>query len=242
MTQLLISVKNVEEAMLALNLGVDIIDLKDPNIGALGALDLQETKRILQAINGRGLVSATVGEQHGSLVELVQDIETRALLGVDVIKIAISSLFYTKNFDRIMQNLASSGIKIVAVFFADEAVDFNLLDIIRQMGFWGAMFDTKTKQENLLQVQTKQELQNFTQICHQYHLKSGLAGSLQSQHIDFLMEYNPTYIGFRGGVCNNLARKSDLSSVKVMEVKELLRSHNKINEKARKSKWLALHS
>ncbi len=242
MTQLLISVKNVEEAMLALDLGVNIIDLKDPNIGALGALDLQETKRILQAINGRGLVSATVGEQHGSLIELVQDIEARALLGVDMIKIAISPLFYTNNFERTIQSLVSRGIKIVAVFFADEAIDFNLLELIKLAGFWGAMLDTKIKQENLLQVQTKHELQNFTQTCHQYHLKSGLAGSLRPQHIDFLIEYNPTYIGFRGGVCKNLSRKSDLSSVKVIEVGDMLRSHNKINEKAQESKRLALHS
>jgi len=40
MTQLLISVTNVEEAQIALNSGADFIDLKDPNGGALGALPL----------------------------------------------------------------------------------------------------------------------------------------------------------------------------------------------------------
>ena len=37
MTQLLVSVKNVEETFIALDAGVDIIDLKDPANGALGA-------------------------------------------------------------------------------------------------------------------------------------------------------------------------------------------------------------
>ena len=38
MTQLLVSVKNSEEAMLVLAAGVDIIDLKDPSMGALGEI------------------------------------------------------------------------------------------------------------------------------------------------------------------------------------------------------------
>ena len=70
MTQLLISIKNAQEAKLALASGVDIIDLKDPNIGALGALDLATTKVIVDLVNGRAIVSATVGEQHSSLSEL----------------------------------------------------------------------------------------------------------------------------------------------------------------------------
>ena len=52
MMRLLISVKNVEEALIALTIGVDVIDLKDPNVGALGALNLTDTQQILQAIAG----------------------------------------------------------------------------------------------------------------------------------------------------------------------------------------------
>ncbi len=242
MTQLLISVKNAAEALLVLELGVDIIDLKDPSIGALGALDLEKTRRIVQVINGRGQLSTTVGEQQASLSELLDDIEARALMGVDMIKIAVSPLFYASDFVQKMQVLTSNGIKMVAVFFADERIDLNLLPKLKQAVFFGAMLDTKNKQQNLLQVQTKDDLQNFTQICHQYHLQSGLAGSLRPQHIAFLTEMNPTYIGFRGGVCDNLMRISDLSSTKIIETKNMLREHNIFNGIAQKSLGLALHS
>jgi len=40
MTELLISVTNVDEAFMAMELGADIIDLKDPSMGALGALPI----------------------------------------------------------------------------------------------------------------------------------------------------------------------------------------------------------
>jgi (5-formylfuran-3-yl)methyl phosphate synthase len=242
MTQLLISVKNVEEALLALEAGADIIDLKDPNVGALGALDLHETKRIVRAINERVTLSATAGENHASLDELIVSVQARALLGVDIIKISASALFYQCDFVQKMQSFSHRGIKLIAVFFADEKMDFGLLETIKQAGFFGAMLDTKNKQKNLLQVQSNDSLQIFTHLCGQYQLQSGLAGSLRPQHIDILAKFNPTYIGFRGGVCENLNRISDLSYVKICKVRNMLQNDNKNNEKAQRILHLALHS
>ncbi len=237
MTQLLISVKNVEEAKLALDAGVDIVDLKDPNVGALGALDLDDTKQIVLAINGCGLVSATVGEQHASLSGLIDDINVRAQLSVDMIKIAVSPLFYEPYFIAELTRLTSEGVKIVAVFFADADLDLNLLATLQKAGFYGAMLDTKNKQHDLLAVQTKTTLQLFTQLCNKHHLKSGFAGSLKPQHIDYLVKFYPTYIGFRGGVCENSMRNNALSLLRVIEVRNMLRSHNSFNGEAQKA-WV----
>ncbi|MEQ1599760.1 MAG: (5-formylfuran-3-yl)methyl phosphate synthase [Methylotenera sp.] len=242
MTQLLISVKNAEEALIALQAGADIIDLKDPNVGALGALAAEETRLIVQAIDGLARLSSTVGEQHVTLNDLVMDIEARAEMGIDIIKIAVSELFYDKGFLLEMAKLSIVNIKIVAVFFADTALDLSLLALLQKAGFYGAMLDTQNKQNNLLEVRTKRTLRLFTQLCHQYHLKSGLAGSLRPQHIELLAKYNPTYIGFRGGVCENLVRNSALTSTKVMEIKNMLHEHNKNKEKPQLILQLALHS
>ncbi len=242
MTQLLISVKNVEEVQLALDACVDIIDLKDPNVGALGALDLQETARIVQLVDGFSIVSATVGEQHKRLNDLVQDIEARAEVGIDIVKIAVSPLFYEENFIVEMAKLSIVGIKIVAVFFADAKLDVDLLHILSKTGFYGAMLDTQTKKNDLLQVRSKKALQSFVMQCEKNNLKSGLAGSLKSQYIESLCELNPTYIGFRGGVCENSLRNMALSSSKVVEVKNMLRQHNKTYVKPQKILGFALHS
>ena len=247
MTQLLISVKNVKETLIVLDAGVDIIDLKDPDNGALGALDIDTSANILQAISGTAIVSATtivsatVGEHHASLNDLIFDIRTRVEIGADIVKIAVSELFYEADFMIEMVKLTNEGVKIVAVFFADESIDLNLLKKSQQMGFFGAMLDTKSKQQNLLQVQAQSDLQIFTQKCNQHQLKYGFAGSLISQDIVNLIKFNPTYIGFRGGVCENNIRKSALSPCKVLEVKNMLHTHNKINEKAQ-NQGLALHS
>ncbi len=242
MMQLLISVKNVEEALLAFSANVDIIDLKDPGVGALGALDVEETGRIIAAIDGFCILSATVGEQHVRLNDLILDIEARAEMGIDLIKIAVSPLFYDENFLIEMAKLTIVGIKIVAVFFADDALDLNLLPILQKADFYGAMLDTKTKHNDLLTVQTIQVLQKFVDLCEKNHLKSGLAGSLKPQYIELLHKINPTYIGFRGGVCENSSRIEALSSGKVIEVKDMLRMHNKFDVKAQGILELSLHS
>lgn len=231
MTQLLISVKNVKETLIALDAGVDIIDLKDPDNGALGALDIVTSANILQAVSGAAIVSATVGEHHASLSELVFDIRTRVEIGADILKIAVSELFYEADFLIEMAKLTNEGIKIVAVFFADELIDLDLLKKIQQTGFFGAMLDTNNKQQNLLQSLTTSDLQIFTQKCNQQQLKYGFAGSLKLQDIESLIKFNPTYIGFRGGVCEDNMRKSALSPCKVIEVKNMLHIHNKLTAK-----------
>ena len=141
-----------------------------------------------------------------------------------------------------MQHLIRSDIKLIAVFFADEPIDLALLGTLKKIGFFGAMLDTQAKQQNLLQAQTANDLQMFTQICHENDLQSGLAGSLQTQHIENLIQFNPTYMGFRGGACESLVRENNLCRAKVIQIKELLHLYNKITTKPQQSKQLALHS
>ena len=52
-TQLLISVTSIEEASFALENGADIIDLKDPSAGALGALPIDEIKLIVSFVHNK---------------------------------------------------------------------------------------------------------------------------------------------------------------------------------------------
>jgi len=242
MTRLLISVKNVEEALIALACGVDIIDLKDPNVGALGALNIETSREILQKVHQfkalshqqtLALTSATVGEGHATLNDLLNHIEARIKIGVDIIKISASSLLSdTGSFvdTQLMTYISSSKqVKLIAVFFAEQSIDLTQLEKLKHYGFYGAMIDTQNKQQNLLEICTLSTLQMFTQACQKNDLKSGLAGSLKPQYIENLATINPSYIGFRGGVCAEGVRKNGLMQDKVVNVQILLQEHNKIN-------------
>lgn len=249
MTELLISVKSAEEALIALDAGVDIIDLKDPNVGALGALDLDTSLQILQKVQqykqlsgdrALPLTSATVGESHVDLDVIFKEVDARVKMGVDIIKIAVPDIF--NNTDFLIDIIWPQHIKLVAVFFADQSVDLTLLEKLKDSGFYGAMIDTHDKQQNLLEICTLATLQRFTQACEKNGLKSGLAGSLKPQYIEKLVIINPSYIGFRGGVCASELRMNELIQHKIVNVKQMLQEHNKIKNEAQVSLSLALHS
>ena len=73
--KLLVSVRNVEEALLAADGGADFIDLKEPGRGALGGLPIATIREIAGALrrHGSGLdISATIGDvaMHLSLIHI----------------------------------------------------------------------------------------------------------------------------------------------------------------------------
>lgn len=226
MTQLLISVKDVEEAILARYAGVDIVDLKDPENGALGALSTDVVSRIVVELDGVSLISATVGEGHTGVSALVSDINTYASLGVDVVKLSVSDLFLQKNFFNEMLQITARGIKLVVVFFAENPIDLALIKTLQQHGFYGAMLDTQLKTKCLLDTQTSEAINSFTMQCKKYGLISGLAGSVNKNHLDNLMEFKPDFIGMRGGVCVGKRRMAKLLQDEMVVAQKMLLNYN----------------
>ena len=86
----LASVRSVAEARLAAALGAELIDLKEPRRGALGAVPAAEQRRILAALGeGRPIVSATVGDHPFAADRLAGHLRRAALTGVDIVKFGV---------------------------------------------------------------------------------------------------------------------------------------------------------
>jgi dihydroneopterin aldolase len=78
----------------------------------------------------------------------------------------------------------SSNSKLVAVLFADEDPNFDLLPLIAKSGFYGAMLDTANKNNgHLLSYLNMNDLQEFVVRASTLGLETGLAGSIQISHI-----------------------------------------------------------
>ncbi|WP_340123357.1 (5-formylfuran-3-yl)methyl phosphate synthase [Methylobacter svalbardensis] len=127
MTGMLASVNSVEEALLALSANVDIIDLKQPALGALGALKTDIVKNIVVAINGRCPISATVGDLPMQPEIVYQAVTEMAETGVDYIKIGF---FPGGDWQGTIEKLATfpQTINLIAVLFADTQPDFAVID------------------------------------------------------------------------------------------------------------------
>ena len=219
MTQILISVTSIAEAKIALDNGADIIDLKDPSAGALGALPLPLIQSIVSYINGQKLVSATIGDLPMQPELILERVVLLASTKVDYIKIGF---FESSDFQPCldaMQALTNTGVKLIAVLFAEHSYPENLIETIKKAGFVGIMLDTANKNgHTFLDYYSEKRRKEFAQKVLALDLSFGLAGSLTFQHIVIAKEINPTYMGFRGGVCDENNRQLGLSIEKIRAV------------------------
>ena len=227
MTKFLVSVTNVDEAMLAMECGADIIDIKNPAEGALGALPQSEIKNIVLAVNGNRLTSATIGDLEMQPELLVCATERTANTGVDIVKVGFFASDNHVKCIQAMKPLAASGVHIVAVLFADQKPDFGLLAGFQEAGFYGVMLDTLKKDGgSLLNYILPEYLQYFVKAAQQHKLKCGLAGCLRLEHIPTLLLLSPDYLGFRGALCDNFDRKAALSRHELYKFYQALHKSN----------------
>lgn len=230
MIKLLISVKNAHEASLAIASGADLIDLKDPAVGALGNLDDDISRDIIRAVDGRAVVSATVGEGHESSAQLLAAIDAKFNMGVDIVKLSISPLFDDAYLiSELKKRIATHQAKLVAVMFADAPLDLNWIAKLANIGFYGAMLDTAHKNNHLLLCLAELTIRQFVNLCEAHQMQAGLAGSLRVEYVPRLVAYLPSYIGFRSGVCEHHIRQNDLLPESVKKVKNQLHKYNNAN-------------
>ncbi|MEO8157324.1 MAG: (5-formylfuran-3-yl)methyl phosphate synthase [Betaproteobacteria bacterium] len=223
MTMMLASVRTLDEALIALDGGADLIDLKEPSRGALGALDHAAVRICVQTIGGRRPVSATIGDL--PLMEprtMVAAVERMAATGVDFIKIGFFA--HPQAFDcaKALSELAGRT-RLVAVIFADEPYDLALVNELSRNGFAGVMLDTAHKTgKTLREWRTGEELEEFVARGRSFDLITGLAGSLKREDIPPLIAIGPDYLGFRGALCRNGVRVKVLDAVLLTEIRSAI--------------------
>lgn len=220
MTGMLASVNSVAEALLVHSAEVDIIDLKQPALGALGALDIDTAKQIVAAIDGRCPVSATIGDLPMQPDPVFNAVKEMAETGVDYIKIGFFPGDDWQGTVKSLSALTGQNRALIAVLFADAQPDLNILDLLKETGFTGVMLDTMIKQNgSLTQLMTKMEIAQFVMQAKARQLLCGLAGSLRLEDIPGLMPCRPDYLGFRGALCQQHDRVGQLNKQAVAEIK-----------------------
>jgi uncharacterized protein (UPF0264 family)/CheY-like chemotaxis protein len=225
MTGMLASVNSVEEALQALSANVDIIDLKQPALGALGALETVLVKTIVNEINGRCPVSATIGDLPMQPELVGQAVQAMAETGVDYVKIGF---FPGGDWQKTVEKLAtlSQTTNLIAVLFADNQPDFAIIDSLKNAGFKGVMLDTMDKSRgSLTQVMTKTDIARFAGLAKDHALLCGLAGSLRLDDVAELMPYQPDYLGFRGALCVDQNRTAQLNASSIVQIKQAIKHY-----------------
>ncbi len=216
--KVLASVRDAEEAKVALAAGAHVIDLKEPAAGALGAVSIEVVRDVVTLISGKALVSATIGDLPLVPDHIYEACKAWATTGVDYIKIGI----FPGDLPGTLKALApliKDGAKIIAVVFADGHIMWQqVLTHVAEAGFAGIMLDTGNKSNGgLLDNLPAAVCCAFVTAAHEHGLMCGLAGSLKLEDIPVLASFAPDYLGFRGALCDD-GRSGKLSAAKLKAV------------------------
>ena len=236
--KVLISIRSAEELASCMDGGADIIDLKNPNEGSLGAAApwfISEVKA--KAKNYP--VSAAIGDMPNLPGTAALAALGAAFSGADYVKIG---LYGTKTEEECLNLMKfvvaavkdyNSKIIIVGAGFAD-AESFGGIDpmkipqIVKLSGADIAMLDTKNKDgKRLFDYLSLDKLKQFVTNSHNLGIQAALAGSLRAEDLKIIHRLDADITGFRGAACSNNDRKNgSLSKSRVLNLMEIARNLN----------------
>ena len=238
--KLLISPKNETEALEAIAGGADIIDVKNPKEGPLGANFPWVIKRIRQITPANIEVSCTLGEAPNLPGSMALAALGAATTGVNYIKAGLYGLKTPEEAVHLMRNITKAAkeynplIKVVASGYADAAristVDPLLVPkIAHEAQADIAMLDTAIKDgKSLFTFLTETQLQQFVGTAHNYGLRAALAGSLQKEDLPAVCALGVDVVGLRGAACTlNDRVNGQITREKVQELAEIVKRAEK---------------
>lgn len=226
MSGMLASVRSLDEAGIVFQAGVDIIDLKAPEQGALGAVDYSIVREVVEKYSDKNLVSATIGDLPMEASLLNHAINKMASTGVDFVKVGIFDQRLSEDIFSCFKSKVEQGVKLILVFFADQFSHLNSIRrIIRSDYAHGVMLDTAGKSSgSLLSYKNISELSQFIELAKSAGLITGLAGSLRLQDINILLPLGADYLGFRGALCEESDRTAYLDELAVYRIRSKIPS------------------
>lgn len=220
MTRILGSVRDTEEAALLLQTSVAILDLKDPQRGALGAADPAIVRQVVNQVDGQRHVSAAAGSADDQNV--AGKARQLSLAGVDFVKVGFSRASQQSLLPELRTAIAAPA-QAVAVLFADspEIDPMRWIEPARMAEFAGLMLDTADKHSGSLdQHLDLPQVKHWTQATKEAGLLCGLAGRLDAESARYFLPARPDYLGFRGALCSRSTRTGPIcleTTLKLLE-------------------------
>jgi uncharacterized protein (UPF0264 family) len=241
--KLLVSPADEKEAVEAIAGGADIIDVKNPKEGALGANFPWVIKRIREITPKNIAVSCTLGDVPNLPGAISLAALGAATTGVDYIKAGLYGLKTKEEAVYLMQSVSkavrdyNSSIKVVATGYADAkrigSVNPMLIpDIAHKAEADIAMIDTAVKDgKNLFTFLTINQLRNFVNAAHDHGLEAALAGSLRKEDLPAVYALGADVVGLRGAACTHGDRVDGrITRETVQELVEVVRRIEKQTE------------
>lgn len=205
MTALLISVRDAAEAHDAVVAGADLIDIKEPRAGSLGAAAPETIADIVRVVAGRRPVSVALGELAHGLINLHQlDFEFQFA------KVGLAGCAQRRSWAADWQSALGefpSDAAPVAVVYADweraqAPAPYEMIDRGHRLGCRAMLIDTFDKRgPGLLGLWTLAELERTIAAARAAEMLVVIGGQIIDRDLPALLPLLPDYVAVRGAVC-----------------------------------------
>jgi len=237
-TELLVSVRSAAEAEIALQGGADLIDVKEPRFGSLGAASHETIAAVARQVAGKAPVSAAMGE----LLDQIPSTESfpqggNGWLrpecvppGVALVKFGLAGCGDLDDWARIWKHSVSllpHHVTPVAVIYADWRTACapspdEILEAATDTDCATVLVDTFDKQAGgLFDYWPPRSLSPFVDSLKQRKMRVVLAGSLNESVLEQACALAPDYIALRGALCDG-DRSGPISLRRVRHFKDAL--------------------
>jgi uncharacterized protein (UPF0264 family) len=232
--RLLVSVVSAAEAQLALAGGADIIDVKDPREGALGAPAPGVVAEVVRVVGSAAPVSVALGDMPDLPHTAALAARGAALSGADYVKVGLRGVHELHRATALMSAVAAAvepQTQVVAAAYADAAAldppalaPAWLPELVRRTGIAGALVDTCVKDgRGLYGWLSEAELADLIARTRAAGASFAVAGQLTR---DQLCRVPADVVGVRSAVCRDGDRTAELDSARVAAAIAELRAHD----------------
>ncbi len=230
--KLLVSPRGARGALEAVRGGADIVDVKNPEEGSLGASFPWKVREVVEAVKGRAELSATAGDLDFKPGSASLVAHALASLGVDYVKAGFYGIRTPEQaveMGRAVVRAASEyGARVVLACYADHArvgslAPAHLPEVAQECGAHGVMIDTAIKQGGgLFSCMPEDEIRAFVELAHELGLVCALAGRLSLGDLLRVKELGADIAGVRSAACEGGRREAGISAERVRQLKRLV--------------------
>jgi (5-formylfuran-3-yl)methyl phosphate synthase len=233
--KLLVSVVDAAEARLALAGGVDVVDVKNPAEGPLGAPAPAVIAQVRHVVPADQPLSVAIGDLPSLPGTAALAALGAARAGAAYVKIGLWGPSTTADAAAVLRaarEAVDGGAEVVAVAYADAArvpsrplPPRDLVTAARDAGVSGCLLDTAVKDgRGLLAWLAPEELAAWVADAHAAGLEAALAGALRAEDLPAVRAVGADVAGVRSAACAGGRRDGPLEAGRVRALRALCRA------------------
>jgi uncharacterized protein (UPF0264 family) len=215
-----------------MDVGVDVLDVKDPDRGSLGRPASAVLRQIVDRVDGRLPISAALGELIECDPASLQDLPASLAYAKLGLSGCAELCDWPERWARVWQALPPRTQR-VAVAYADRvrAQAPRWQEVVEQAGRLDCrvlLVDTFDKTRgNLRHFLKHTQLAELTRCARTYGLRVALAGSINRQSLPQILSLQPDLVAVRGAVCRG-GRRGVIDRESTAELMRLLQAQRRL--------------